>query len=234
MNTQMIFTTYYTGKPNPQKTAKKAIPDDFEMIKGWWESIVKNKLQGCIFHDGLSREFVSQYQNENVRFIHVPYISNRSVNDERFYVYLKYLTQHPEIKWLLCTDLFDVTFQKNPFEYINQKDKIFIGSENTEVVNFSVIKNNAKRAYKKTSPWWDLLDVLTFNAGIVGGHRDIMLKLLRIMIQEFSCVDYKINANMFVLCKSIIENRITTVTGPPLHSKYKEYEKEGNFYICHK
>lgn len=230
----VIFTTYYATKKNPQRTAKKAIPNDFEMIRGWYESACALGLYGIIFHDHLTESFTKKYTNEYVSFIPVPFITERSVNDERFYLYHKELTLRPEIENLLCTDLFDVVFYKSPFGFISDDNMIYVGSENPKTANFHVIKNNCIRAYGGAPKWWHWVDAVPLNAGLIGGRRKIMLDLFANMIKEFESIDIKINANMFILNKCLHASYISFVTGFPFHSEYRGEEKEGSFYIKHK
>lgn len=238
--THAIFTTYYTGKPNPQTTAKEAVSNDFSMIEGWYNSVVRLGLHGVIFHDHLTKEFVEEYECPNVHFVHVDYISERGLNDERYYVYLRELIQKKGIEWVVTTDLFDVDFLKDPFEYITNKNVIYVGSETPEsahVINgefWPVIKNKARRAYGEVPSWWTMAVKYLLNAGLVGGHRDIMIRLLNLMIEDFDKINTTLNTNMFVLAKTIFVNKIPFVTGYPLHSSYKKFEKTGGFYIRHK
>lgn len=237
---QVIFTTYYTGKPNPQKTAIEAVPNSFELIQPWYDSIVRLGLHGIIFHDGLTDAFVEENSCENIEFKFVNYISGRGLNDERYYVYLRELIQKKGIEWVLTTDLFDVEFLKDPFEYITNKNVIYVGSETLKSAHivdgeiWPVIKNKARQAYGKVPSWWSGAVKHLLNAGILGGHRDIILRLFNLMIEDFDKIDASLNTNMFVLAKCILENKIIFSTGYPLHSLYKKYEKTGGFYIRHK
>ena len=231
---KVIWTTYYTGKPNPQRTAKKAVPNDFSMIKEWYDSVVRLRLQGVIFHDHLTNEFIKRYSCPNVAFTRVPYYSERGLNDERYYMYQRML-KNPAIEWLLTTDLFDVEFPRNPFEFMTDKTKIYVGSETPDVANFHVIKNNTCRAYGEIPDWWPMVDKYLLNAGIIGGHRDIMIRLFDLMIKDFDKIEPKgMDANMFVLSRCIHGYDMPFVTGFPLHSSYKKYEKDGQYYIRHK
>jgi hypothetical protein len=233
----VIFSTYYTGKPNPQKTAIKAVPSDFNMIQEFYKSVIRLGLQAIIFHDLLTKEFVGRYSTPNFQFIKVPYHSQRGLNDERFYVYLDMLKRNPNIEWVLATDLFDVDFVKDPFEFINDKTKIYVGQETPAMANFGVIKNLTTRAYGGLPDWWAEVDIHLLNAGIVGGHRDVMLDLLTKMVDEFNTIDQEFKmsfTDMFVLSRCIHGYKMPFITGSPLHSVYKRFEKDGDFYIRHK
>ena len=235
---KVIYTTYYTGKLNPQKTAKEAIPNDFSMIEGWYNSVVKHNLQGVIFHDHLTEEFVKKYSCSNVSFVKVPYYSIRSLNDERYYVYQHYL-KNPDIEWVLTTDLFDVEFNKDPFEYMTNKNVVYVGSETPEKAHFTdefwpVIKNRALQSYGEVSSWWQTTIKYFLNAGLIGGHRDIMTRLLDLMVDEFDVINPALDTNMFVLSKCIIENKIPFSTGAPFHSRYKFFDESDEYYVRHK
>lgn len=230
---KIIFTTYYTGKPNPQKTAKEAVPNDFSMIEEWYNSVVRLGLKGYIFHDHLTEAFTEKYSCDNVLFIKVPYYSNRGLNDERYYVYLEELSD-PNIEWVLTTDLFDVEFYKDPFEFMTDKDKLYVGTETEDVSNIPSIKLRAKWSYGEDIDWWSKNIKNMINAGIIGGHRDIVIDLFKRMIKDFEGVDPKLNVNMTVAAKCILADKVPFVTGQPFHTMYKKNDRSGECYIRHK
>lgn len=230
----IIMSTYYAHRPNPQKTAVRAIPNEYDMMKDWYESMNRNKLNGVIFHDNLSGQFIGTYSNEYIKFYPVKENTDRSINDERFYVYYNYLLNNRDLEWVLMTDLFDVEFQKNPFEYMTDQNKIYVGSESKDVANFSILKTRAEKIYGDISDWWFKVDKDMLNAGIIGGHRDIIIYFLGKMIYEFERINPSFNANMIVLSKCLYDNEIDFVTGYPFHSRYKKFERAGDYYIRHK
>jgi hypothetical protein len=187
-------------------------------------------LNGIIFHDKLSDDFVNTYENENIRFIRYE-VGSRSNNDERFICYYAYLLERKDVGKVLLTDLFDVEIKKNPFEIIDKKKDFYLGSEEA--------RNNKrwmKRIYRKAYGEIYYGSKKLLNAGIIGGRYENVIGLLGKMIKEFDKIDSEVNANMAVLNKCVYdltsEERI--LTGRPLHSLYKKYEKNGDYYIKHK
>ena len=70
MTNSAIFTTYFSKKIHPNNPNDDHVigrqedgrvgQNDFEYIKNWYDSIVKNNLKGFIFYDNLTDEFVAK------------------------------------------------------------------------------------------------------------------------------------------------------------------------------
>ena len=123
----VIMTTYFCNKKDPQRL-KKAPCDDFKYIKPWYNSIKKLGLNGIIFHDGLSKKFIRKYETNNIKFVYKKTHKIFSLNDYRYFIYLDYINNHPEIENIFMTDGNDVTVVNNPFKFINNKN-IYVGTE---------------------------------------------------------------------------------------------------------
>ncbi len=257
----VVLTTYFTGKPDPQKrsrgrfnylkrlktwhrsrsggaTAEKfgvAGIDDFDRIRVWYESLLKVGCRGVIFHDYLSDWFTRQYTCPEITFVQYDLTTPRSMNDERYYCYLQYLQANPGIKRVFLLDLFDVEFFSNPFDLMNpDRYDLYCGANEGE---FNDEMNGEKMIATFGEAYYQF--ELKLHAGTCGGTRENIEKLLIPMVKTFDelTTGNKLdNVNMAVYNKCVYDhfdkNRI--MWGNPLNSRFKAYEASGNFAIRHK
>ena len=233
--TNVIMTTYFCNKKDPQRS-KKAPCNDFSYIKPWYNSVKKLNLNGIIFYDGLSDEFIKKYETSNIKFAYVNINDTVfSLNDIRYFIYLDYIIKNSNIKNIFMTDGNDITIVKNPFNII-QNNKIYVGSEVNGSISYLQDKynkiNNKSNNYKINKNMF-------FNAGILGGTRNQVIKFLQGMIDIFNNLDNNIKSNdvnMGVF--NIVTNLYffnNYVTGEPLHSKFKKFENDRkDVYFIHK
>ena len=76
-----------------------------------------------------------------------------------------------------------------------------------------------------------------YNAGILGGNRENVIKFIKNMIYIFNLIDNKNkdkNNNMAVF-NIVSENTKNIITGTPLHSDFKEFQNNRkDVYFIHK
>ena len=252
----IAITCYITSKRDPQKRKVRLYrkSNDYNYIKPWYDTVKEKGIYGIIFHDKCSNSFIKKYQTDKIFFVKCkmgPY----SINDERFIVYTNFLSKF-KFDFVVATDVSDVEFNKDPFEFIKEKDKIYVGSDlinpmkkqpmfrlYKKRVNFSQKKAGINIVdYKKDFEKYQL-----YSAGIIGGSHEMMLEIFKEMTLIFCTIRSGLNNNMFilnyVLHKKYMENYNNKthhtkyiITGKPLHSDYKKYEKlnETYVYIIHK
>lgn len=227
----VIFTTYFCRKLDPIRKVY-APCNDFSYIAPWYTSMQELGLYGVIFHDGMSDEFINQYQTAKIRFEFVdPVEFIFSLNDYRYFIYLKFLEANANYEQVFMTDGNDVKVVRNPFENLRQ-DRIYVGSETG---NFKTNKwiqrrvwllNSGSKTYRFKLPW--RRTNIIYNAGILGGSRQQCLEFLRKMVATLQSLDPEqrnLNLNMAVLNFTVYEYfRKIVVTGEPLHSVFKEYQ----------
>ena len=255
----VIVTTYYSSNIGNYK-GRSILNNDFQYISPWYNSVLKLKLNGIIFHDGLSNDFIKKYTTNNIKFIYNdPDKFLYSKNDQRFLIYYKFLKYNKNIKNIFMTDGNDVIIRNDPFNYIvdnnnkHKKDFYYVCSEyrrklkdnNFTKFNFIRINHYIKNPDKKfkIKTFDKNKDNILFNAGILGGNRNNMLYFLRLMNEKLNNTfkyipkqlhDRNINMIVFnyVLYDIIDENKI--VTGYPLHSRFTRYEKRNDVIFSHK
>lgn len=231
----IIFTTYFTSRKNPQRdkfVAKNAIG----YMKSFYDSINELKLDCVIFHDELSDSFIDKYSTEKIKFnkVDMNKYNRSSLNDLRFYYYLDYINEHPDIEKVFMTDISDVVVNINPFDYITD-DNLYIGLDRDRTLEHYFMKDKIIKAYGCFSRYECIKSNKTLNAGIIGGNITTIKFFLKELINEFRFANKVVNANMpsvnYVAYK-FFDEKITT--GYPLCSKFCANEIRKDVYFKHK
>lgn len=249
--THVILTCYFTTTIDPMnreisQANNGHIPNDnFDMIKKLYLSITKLKLNCVIFHDNLSQEFITKYQNNYISFYRVSTdnYKDRSINDTRFILYYDYLLTHHYDK-ICITDAFDVVFIKNPFTFIDKDNFLYGCAEGNKDGDFLTIKKSDwictryNKAYH-TDITKDMelhLNKQAVNAGVLGGTYNTMISLLKGINNDLMIIDKSVNSNMAVVNKvayELFDNNM--LLGPPFCTRFKKLERNRtDCYIRHK
>jgi hypothetical protein len=216
------------------------IKDTYNYIKEWYDSIITLNLKAIIFHDNLNDEFIVKYTTTNINFIKVEQKSLNAV-DYRWVIYSEFL-KYNKNKYdnILFTDISDVIFLKNPFEFIEKnKENIFIGSEESILENEWLLVRNKYfyniipdfKEYENT-----YYDIQLKNCGIVGGNINIVSEF----IDDMSDLLLNGNVEEDTVDMSITNYLIHTkykdkhIFGYPLNTKFNFDEFDYNCYIKHK
>lgn len=239
-----IFTTYFTTMVDPQRMRGRN-PNQFQYMRNWYQSVNSLGLKAVVFHDNLSPQFVHKLTNENVSFVRVSSLHNRSTNDARFYVYSSYLQTHPEVRRLFLTDISDVVFQRDPFELVDLLgDWLYIGTD----INFfpdlqsmpwmttQLTKCFGRRSVEQ-GPVRKILQMRTvFNAGVIGGRRSKMLAALQRITQTLDHTPHQHNCNMPAVNYAMhLYFSDVIFTGFPLTSHFLQHQvNPKGVYITHK
>lgn len=242
----VIFTSYFTSTQDSQRQQHQS-PNQFQYMANFYWSLSQQQLRAVVFHDGLDAGFqhrVSSYY-PNLTFSEVHSLCNRSTNDARFYVYYKYLREHPEIDKVLLTDISDVIFQRNPFQLMSLLgDLLYVGTD------IDIFPN------MRTMPWIEtrlrgcfgnysvdsgelsrLMDMETvYNAGTIGGSRHAVLDALTMIVTYLDSTPKDLNCNMPVVNYVMHRHFFDRVfTGFPLSSRFLRYQSAPKgVYLIHK
>lgn len=229
----IILSTYLTKHNafNQHDSTLGCKKDCFELIRKWYDSVVKLNLNAVIFHNELTDTFIQQLQNNFVTFVKWDFQNRPSYNDERYFIFENYIDRTSDIKNIFYTDIFDVIFYRNPFEMIRE-DTLCVGSEEMK----------SDSSYSWVNKKLKLLNLPTlkrpqtvFNAGICGGPRPVFLFLMREMIRIMTNLDKEVNSNMAVFnycLHHVVKSKI--ITGYPLHNIFKSNKVKEGTYIKHK
>eukprot|EP01138_Halocafeteria_seosinensis_P006749 gb/GECG01006902.1/.p1 GENE.gb/GECG01006902.1/~~gb/GECG01006902.1/.p1 ORF type:complete len:374 (+),score=24.07 gb/GECG01006902.1/:1-1122(+) len=251
----VVFSTYLVLLKDPQRRRKKySVNGSFKNIAKFYNSIHRLDIQAYIFHDGLSSTFRNKYETSRFIFIHVSELGGidddvalyTSNNDRRFFYYQRFM-KRVELEWVshpsyvLACDLFDVMFPRDPFIFLEQQDhsKLLIGSENRRVAKSTWMRQRFRRCRFSKSQRNAVIHPkgrVLLNAGIIGGSWNTFREFLLYAIAHFPKFNPKENCNMPVVNYVAYGNFSTRlVTGYPLHSRYKKFERKAkNVYIIHK
>lgn len=261
MGSDVVLTTYLIGKPDPQSRSKRSgdilrriktlvrsrrggaaaeLPgppgaDEFDRMRIWYESLGRVGGSGVIFHDCLSPAFVDRWTAPHVRFEPYALKTPRSVNDERYLCYLEWIEAHPGAERIFLLDLFDVEFFRNPFALMDPaRYDLYCGGNPGE---FNNEQNRDKMMLAFGRPHYE--GEIKLHAGTCGGTRDAILRLLRRMVETFDELTARGrmgNLNMAVYNKCVYDlfDKRRILHGYPLNSRFKKYERSGDFAIRHK
>ena len=243
---EIIMGCLLTGIHDVNRNAVLEI-DDYSLVKEWADSIIALNLQGIIFHNNFTEETCLKYENENIHFIKVKHNPSFNPNVYRYFIYKDFLERNERnIKKVFCTDISDVTVQKNPFEqplFIDNPDKLFCGDEpkklNDEwmLEHSTHLRNNIAdyAAYEEIFKEAQLL-----NCGIIGGN----IKTMKKFVEELTNIHDKYNQNNYTsftgdmgafnyLVRTKFNNLI--YHGEPVNTVFKAFEQNNsNCWFKHK
>ena len=215
-----IFTTYFTGEKDPQRPYSWK-PDDFELIKEFYNSVIKYDLNCYILHDNLSTEFVEKYATEKITFIRVDKIKLNAV-DYRWQLYYNLLNELKDIKKVFCLDISDVVILKDPFKLV-KANKLYIGDEMCKNIenNWMIARYNMIKHVTTVPDSLLLKPVL--NCGILGGSRKVVLDVTKKMAKILEDANITETTVDMVAANTVAylyyEDNI--VHGSPLNTKYR-------------
>lgn len=237
-----ILTTYLTkdngfSQHDSSARTEQTGPNNYNLIKNWYESVNNLKIKNTIFYNDLSLSFIKKYESDYTSFSLYDGCKRLSYNDERFFIYEEYL-QKSDSDYVFFTDLFDVIFLKNPFDLIISKPEydLFVGSEISDKKNSKWLKTKClKEGVMLPSTQYELGSVI-FNAGIIGGSKANLLKLFKSMNNMFSELPKNTNSNMLVFnyCIDKYFDKSKIFYGHPLHNVFKSNSFDQQTYIKHK
>jgi len=212
-----IFTTYFTTGVDPQRSGSWP-QNDFNIMKEFYNSVTKNKLNCVILHDHCSPEFIEQYSTDKIKFVRVDDIKLNMV-DYRWNLYHNLLNEMPEIKNVYCLDISDVVILKNPFKSM-KKETLYIGDEEcTNKENWWMMDRYRMLGLNPT----EYVDKKVLNCGVMGGNREMMLEVTEAIanILEKGNVT-KTTVDMAAANHVVYTNYADKfVSGLPLNTKYR-------------
>ena len=258
----VILTSYFTKKKHPNhhqdldvvgRNDKGFVDNNnFNYIKKWYNSVIKLKLNGVVFHDDLSEDFVDKYTNQYIKFEKVGE-SNWSNNDYRFYCWRDYL-RDKDYDWVFHNDVSDVVVVKDPTGLIKNHSeyKYFVCKDNFPLEGPAFTYLRVAEIAKLEGQYWFLMNsqLPLLNMGVVGGKLEDMKnfyeKFCEVRDSAQPCPpigfdgngipDPYFNMNMWVgnnVLRYHIQEKI--LLGQPVTSKYKKYENDRkDVYFIHK
>ena len=215
-----IFTTYFTGEKDPQRPYSWK-PDDFELIKEFYNSVIKHDLYCYILHDNLSKEFIEKYTTDKITFIRVNKIKLNAV-DYRWQLYFNLLNELKDIKKVFCLDISDVVILKDPFKLV-KANNLYIGDEMCKNIENSWMINRYNMIKDITSVPQDIMLKPVLNCGILGGTRKVMLDVTKKMakILEDANITHTTVDMVAANVVAYVNYPENIIHGSPLNTKYR-------------
>ena len=227
----VILTIYYFNQPDPQRK-KNQKSNDFNYIKNFYTTVKDLNLNCIIFHDGLSNEFIKQYETDIIEFIlfnHEDYPTS-SGNDTRFLVYLEYLKKNNNINNVFISDISGVTIFKNPFEIIKNNNVLYVSPDRSRTKKNKIrnlthywFKEYAERSYGSFQLFEEFKNNYSLQAGLFGGSYLVILNLLEKMSEQFKIANINTNTN-YVVYNYIVYKYFNNILkiGKSTHNGYEE------------
>jgi hypothetical protein len=172
-------------------------------------------------------------------------MAHLSGNDARFLLFADVLREMRPDAFVLFTDL-DVTVARDPFPWMAavaaaQAGTVFVGSEDKCAFHEPYVAESLAHCdVRRTDP--DALGRrIIFNPGIIGGEVRVVRPVVDAMVAHIERCANSARANDLIVLNSVVRalrgpggpvHHI--VTGPPLHSRYRQYETESTAFLIHK
>jgi len=251
MTNSVICTTYFSQKIHPNHPSDQHVvgraedgrvkQNDIQYIEGWYNSVNKLKLNGVVFYDNLSDEFVSQYETKYVKFVK----SSPGVwsnNDGRFFCYLDFL-QKNKYDNVFLTDGSDVTVVQDPGKIVEDfsETDIFLCKDNIPLSAFGRFLEVHYRFQWENYFYFALemqRGIPLINMGVIGGRYEVMMEFLQKFCDERDRMSMpEFNADMW-LGQYVFREKLkdkTLLLGNPFTSDFKEYQNDRqDVYFIHK
>ncbi len=236
-SSNLICATILTGVYDVNRNEQVA-DDAFDRIKDWYDSIVRLRLKGIVFHNTFSPKTVETYQNEQVTFVSVPFDKSLNPNAFRYLVYQDFIAQHSDrITNLFVTDISDVVVLQNPFVqplFLSRPEALFCGDE-LEVLDNEWMRNHSTHLrnsipdfaeYERQHRQQTLL-----NCGIIGGSVLVMKTLMDHLAHihrsytVHNPTPYTLDMGAFnFVARTAFAGRL--LHGAPINTRFKGYESE--------
>jgi hypothetical protein len=246
----VILTSYFSVKKHPndpndswvigREADGRVSQNDFKYIEPWYNSINKLGLEGRIFYDNLSDEFVQKYSTDKIKFVRVE-TSQYSNLDWRWFCYRNYLEEN-KFDNVFLTDGSDVAVVKNPSKIILDYNDIdlFVCKDSIKLSQFPYIQVHQQANWENLG--WFLIcqnNADLINMGVVGGTYNNILEFLnkfcetriRLGNPDFGSADMWVGQYVF---RHLLSDK-NIMIGEPFTSNFKQYEIDRkDVYFIHK
>lgn len=174
----IVITTLLTSQPDPQRGKK--IDADARLLIDWAKSV---KGQGVVLAD----ELVDV--SKGIDLVRVNDIKMNVYFRRWFHIY-QYLRDHPEFRFVWCTDGTDVVMLRSPFDEM-EHDKVYVGSEAKTYHDVWMINHHPEKIYQDFIN--DHKNDIMLNAGLLGGTRENVMLFAHKILQIY----YKVESYRF-------------------------------------
>jgi hypothetical protein len=245
----VILTSYFSIKKHPNDPNDKCVigrgndgrvlQNDFRYIEPWYNSVNKLNLEGRVFHDNLSEDFLNKYTTDNIKFIKVT-PSDYSNNDWRFFCYRNYLEEN-RFDCVFLTDGSDVRVVKDPCKIIkdNPEVDLFACKDSIMLNEFPYLQIH-QQAQWENYVWFSIFQktLELINMGVIGGnYENILLFLNKFCETRIKLGNTDFNSDMWTgqyVFRDLLSDKKMLI-GEPFTSNFKKYETHReDVYFIHK
>jgi len=217
---------------------------DSRIMDNWYNSGVEickshNDIKLIVFHDGLDNNFLSKYDLEYITFVQVPNCGEYSPHDYRWFIYENF-AQNNEFDKVFFTDISDIVIKSNPFQSLDP-NTLYMGNEQHHTWNNSWALPRNEYYKSKLEDFTQVFESNNsgpfLNAGILGGHRDIVIKFLQHIIDYLSItLDKPYHTTDMIIFNYVIHKHFNTIKhGEPVNSIFHKNEIHRNdVWFVHK
>jgi glycosyltransferase involved in cell wall biosynthesis len=213
----VVITTLLTSQPDPQRGSKMTASPD--MLNKWASS-----LRQCV---GIALVDELQTAPAGIELYYVPDVK-MNVYFRRWLHIWQHLRDHPEYRFVWCTDGTDVEMLRAPWEEM-LPGKVYVGSEPKTYADIWAKQNHPERIYQ------EFIDAhrndVMLNAGLLGGSRADVMSFVHGIIRLY----YRIESYRFwkkeqagaavgdMIAFGIVAQSFADriITGPLVHSVFK-------------
>lgn len=248
-NNSIICTTYFSKKPHPndpndqwvvgRNSDGTVIQNDIKYIAPWYNSIKNLDLNGIIFYDNLTDEFIEKYETSKIHFVQVN-TSDYSNNDWRFFVYRDYFSKH-KYDSVFLTDGSDVSVVNNPNDILKKYPHIdfFLCKDSILLGEFPYLHVHDQAKWENL-PWFikNIKKLPLINMGVIGGNFDNIRQFLNNFCEtRIQLANPDFNSDMWV-GQYVFRYKLSyknLLLGEPFTSNFKKYENDRkDVYFIHK
>lgn len=245
----VILTSYFSVKEHPNDPNDKwvigrasdgrVLQNDFKYIEPWYNSVNNLNLEGRIFYDNLSDDFLNQYTTDKIKFIKVN-PSDYSNNDWRFFCYRNFLEENV-FDSVFLTDGSDVTVVKDPCKIMSSfpSNDLFVCKDSIMLNEFPYLQIHQKAQWDDYV-WFSICQnrLELINMGVIGGdYKNIILFLNKFCETRIRLGDPSFNSDMWIgqyVFRKLLDNKKILI-GEPFTSNFKKYEIDRkDVYFIHK
>ena len=263
----LLITTFYV-KGDPQRRAAHPLnPESFRndsqyrgYIEKWFQSFEAAAVDIAstdivIIHDGIPPAVIAYFPRITFLDYSGYRVARTSANDRRYFHYQRYLQEVEALdryQIILTTDLHDVHFGRDPFEYLEPQLSVNaaalnVGHEAHHTVwrgwakgqmGRCLVKDKGLDLTNETLQWMDANIDMMPSPGIIAGRADTVRLLINEMVSLLQDAPKTQNCNFGVFTASLYhlcekQKKCNILNDDQFHSEFKGYDTSGHV-VYHK
>lgn len=166
---------------------------DYDVLKPWVQSIKDTGFTGdtVLFAIGTTPELVKKLTEEGVLVIPIPKNDSMMIHMQRFIHIYNFLKQNEGVyRYVVSTDVRDVIFQKNPFDYLERRvDAMYVTGivASSEAIKIKDEEWNRENIRKNFGDYFynEVCENEVCNVGVLAGRSEL-IKELCFYLYQFS------------------------------------------------